>query len=194
MARGAARRYRGTVGFCIGVMRVVFSATDRLRTIGQRVKRRLFELSAAVRGYLFGEVGTQRCGVPAPCRHGTRGWLRVFPTAARGYLFSPNVSYWFPPDGWNRLPAYSGRQLADQTWTGPCSDEAMRSEKLDVVLPPGRLPVPPNTFVCGAPAAARKQGALGDVLRCFRLPTRCGWVFNHSRAPHGESGSQNRHG
>ena len=26
----------------------------------------------------------------------------------------------------------------------PCRDEEMRSEKLDVVLPPGRLPVPPN--------------------------------------------------
>jgi len=28
------------------------------------------------RPYLFSEVGTPRCGVPAPCRRGT-GWLRA---------------------------------------------------------------------------------------------------------------------
>ena len=43
------------------------------------------------------------------------GWV------ARTTLVNPNVSYWYPPDGWNRLPACSGRQLADQAWTGTLS-------------------------------------------------------------------------
>src|SRR2546425_5139828 len=35
-----------------------------------------------------------------------------------------------------------------------------------------------NTYVCGAPTAARRQ-----VLTSCAAATRCGWVFDHSRAP-----------
>ena len=53
-------------------------------------------------------------------------------------LASPNISYWFHGDGWNRLPACSGRQLADQAWT--CTLSCTRrcdTRSLTVALPPG---------------------------------------------------------